>query len=488
MEEFDPMRVNSYTVEQLADMISNGNVTLEDIYASGLRATRRPELEAELQRRRNVVIEDDEAWEVALRKNTVPGYESYLRRYDKYPPEYRGKHVAEAKAAIDELYVIIVALRQELFETMMSRPWSFNHESMKALFKGESDPERLEALRGMDDIQSRFLASGQKITYKDLIDNKIISKNISMEALVSPEQNLIQTNAENLRPFPTERRTEIYFIGVPRGGKSSVLAGVLSNMYRRGVAMYEPHFNRKDIDLVRRYYNGLIESTEAAKFPVSTNEDSVSFMKFTLNVGRKSNQLTFVELGGEAFRRAAEGGRRGRDAWENVGAADLLNSNNKKMLVFILDYGINQGVNDRCRSETEQAQILETMLTAVLDRDGTGMENRRGCTLSKTDSVAVVVTKSDLMGEDDHERRDKLAMEYVKNRFSNFMNTLTEKCREYGINSRVGYAPYVMAFSLGKLFVGNTYEYDPTDSRKIVDFISQVTDGDNETWLGRLFG
>ena len=486
MEEFDPLRVNLYTTNELADMICNGVVTKEELYASGLSINKRPELEAELQRRKNVVIEDDEAWEVACRKNTVSSYQSYLNRYDKWPPDYRGRHVAEARANREELIVENDRLRRELFATMRAEPWIFKNDSMQKLFDGVNKPELLAAVRNNNDITSQFLASGQKISHRELIEEGIITERITKEALVAPDQALMQCNVRELLPFPTEKRTEVYFFGVPRCGKSSVLAGILSSMYNRGVAVYEPHYNSDNTDLVRGYYNGLIESTEKGKFPISTVKDSVSFMKFTLIKNRKKNKVTFVELGGEAFRIAAESGQGGRAAWGALGAGEVLASNNRKMLIFILDYSIRRGINMEC-TETRQANILMTALD-ILATDGTGKDRSKGCTLSKVDTVAVVVTKSDLMDESDRNRRDDIAEDYINNRFRAFMTSLREKCERFGINKPAKYAPYISAFSLGELLVGNTYKYDPTDSNKIVNGISDMTEGESGGWFGSVFG
>lgn len=486
MGEFDPLRVNSYTTNELADMICNGVVTKEEVYASGLSITKRPALEAELQRRKNVVIEDDEAWEVACNMHTEQGYKSYLRRYDKEQPEYKGKHVAEAKLKLDILIDENDRLRKELFATMKAEPWIFKNDAMQMFFDGVNKPELLAAVRNKNDIASQFVASGQKISHKELIKEGIITENITKEALVAPDKGLMQSNVKDLLPFPTEKRTEVYFFGVPRGGKSSVLAGILSSMYNRGVAVYEPHYNSDNTDLVRGYYNGLIESTEKGKFPCSTDSDSVSFMKFTLIKNRKKNKVTFVELGGEAFRKAALTGKKGKDAWEGLGAGEVLASNNRKMIIFILDYGIRRGINMKC-TETEQANILMTALD-ILTNDGPGRDGSKGCTLSKVDTVAVVVTKSDLMDESDHSRRDDIAEDYINNRFRAFMTSLKEKCRTFGINKPAGYRPYISAFSLGELFVGNTYRYDPTDSNKIVDDISDMTEGESGGLFGSIFG
>ena len=51
------------------------------------------------------------------------------------------------------------------------------------------------------------------------------------------------------------------------------------------------------------------------------------------------------------------------------------------------------------------------------------------------------------------------------------MTALESACTEFGINKAVNYKPYIMSFSLGRLFIGNTYAYDSKDSEDIVSFI-----------------
>ena len=486
MNDFDPIKVNSYSIEELADMIENKIVSKDELYGVGLAAPKRPLLEAELNKRMRVVIEDDEAWQLADRKKTIAAYESYVTKYDKLPPEYRGKHVAEAKAEIERLIIELDELKRELFTSMRQEPWVFKAEGVKKLFVGENKPEVLEALRNFPDITSRFLASGQKISYEDLIRERIIPANIKKENLIAEDQFLVQTNISELGDFPEEKRTDVYFFGVPRGGKSSVLAGILSNMDKRGVAIYQPHWNQQGKDLVRSYYYGLIESTRKGKFPVSTQADSVSFMKLDLKLKKRQNLLTFVEIGGEAFQQAYESGMRGDLAWGELGAGSCLRSKNKKLLIFILDYSLVQGINNQS-TEAQQAQVLNTALQ-ILSTDGKGKDFSDGCTLSKVDTVAVVVTKSDLMNNPNRDKRTEIAIDYISDNFASFMTALEECCSKFGINKATGYKPYVMAFSLGKLLIGNTYAYDPTDSENIVNFISDVTAGESTGIFGRIFG
>lgn len=487
MSTFDPMKVNAYTIDELADMVEEGVVTKDEIYSCGLAAPKRPLLEAKLLRRKQVIIDDDEMWAEARRRNTIPAYNAYLGCYDKYPPQYRGKHVAEAKMSIQELLERIVGIRNRLFDLMRSKPAAFNHSSMIQLFNGvpnyNEEMEKDMRERGEDEAVLSFLKYGLTISYQDLLDNEVIPSSISKDSLIAPDYTLIQTNMEQLNYFPTERRTDVYFIGVPRSGKSSVMAALCSAMHKTGCAEYQPHFNKDKKDNVRNYYQSLIRSTKKGKYPVSTDKDSLSFIKLLLKSKKKESPLTFVELGGEAFRSAVNSGMKGKAAWEGLSAGTCLDSKNPKLMFFIIDYSTIFDQDKRL----EQDEILNTMLT-VLTTDGPSGDGTKGCTMSKVQTVAIIVTKSDMMEAHDYDEQVDQAEEFINEHFAAFKKTLAGICKKYGINRQVNYDLYVTPFSTGRMYVGNTYEFDPADAYALVDFISDGIEGNGTGVLGRIFG
>lgn len=483
---FDPMYVNAYSIDQLADMIGAGEVTLEQVEQLGLAAPKRPPLRAELLRRKQLRLADEEMWTAACNRNTVPAFEVYVDTYDKYPPEYRGMHVADAKLKIGELKEKHLQYKETLFESMRREPWKFKHESMKILMGGEvPSPEELEALKksGEDEVLVGFLESGLKITYQELLDNDIIPDSISRQSLVEADYTLTQTNMDDLHYFPTDKRTDVYFIGVPRSGKSSVMAALCAAMHKKGWADYQAHYNNDNADKVRDYYYSLIKSTQKGKYPVSTQQDSLSFIKLMLKSKKKESPLTLVELGGEAFKSAFKTGKRGMDAWNGLAAGTCLESSNRKLLFFIIDYSA------LCDQDKigEQYEVLESMLN-ILRSDGPTGNGYKGCTLSKVDTVAIIVTKSDMMDAELHEERMTCAIDFINENFASFKKTLISNCEEFGINKPVGFKPYVVPFSVGKMYIGNTYEFDPTDADALIEFISVVIAGNKTGFLGKIFG
>ena len=477
MEEFDPFKVNTYTINQILDYIISGKCSKEDIYSCGFAANKRPELEKRLAEYNERILKDEEAWKRACGLDTVRAYKSYLLIYDKFGEgEYRGKHVADAEARMAELKVVEDELRTELFNAMQQKPWLFNAETICALIDGVNDPDVLSQLKKQHDVASKFISMGLTISFDDIVNRGIVPANWTIDDITGQDMAVPQRNIRDLGDFPSEKRTDIYFVGIPRGGKSSVLAGILSYLNNTGTAVYQPHYNHEGRDLVKPYYNGLVEATSRGKYPVSTAGDSMCFMKLNINARGKEKLVTFVEISGEAFRVAAESGYAGAQAWKAAenGAEKCLQCANRKLLVFIVDYATTRGVRSDW-TDLKQAQVLDSTID-VLTSDGTGPYRSRGCTFSKVDTVAVIVTKSDLMGkglsEDD---KLNIAMNYLGSKFAAFMAKLVAKCRDFGINAPNNYVPYILTFSLGELKIGNTYVYDPADSATLVDFIYTVT-------------
>lgn len=476
---------------EMLQFIISGQVTKEEAYAGGYPATKRPELErlirereaqiqAQQQQKELLIKEDNEMWQWAKTRDTVRAYESYLANYDKTEAgAYRGEYVYDARQRMEELLEAGLRLREELFRALQTSPWLFPAETVKYLVDGLDDPDTLRALKQQRDIASRFICTGQTVSFDEVRNSGIVPYDWTLEKILAPDFAVEQSNIEELGDFPSSGRTDVYFLGVPRGGKSSVLAGIFHEMFRRGNGQYVPHFNREGRDPGNRYYNGLIRSVGAAKFPISTAMDTISFMKIDLNnANGTTNPLTFVEIAGEAFRRIAEGLNDGASVWQALGASQCLRSNNRKLLAFIVDYSISrQGVRSDSEvwTDMEQSIVLSNALT-VLSSDGVGRDHSEGCTMSKVDTVAVIVTKSDLIGENlSPQDKNQAAMAYLQANFQSFMNNLCNVCRKYGINKPNNFNPYVMTFSLGKLLIGNTYQYDPTDSTNIINFIGAVT-------------
>lgn len=490
MMEFDALAINGYTLEQLIGFYKEEGITYEEMCNAGLNWETRKKLKAEIEKKEEEKRKEEADWQSAKKMNTIVGYKFYIRKYPS------GLHVFEAETKIAEIEDFLEGLTNELLKDMKANPWNYNANTMQKLFNGIGDEERERLRKQIDnddeagdklpDIATKFVWHGNTITYQLLREHNIVPENLSQQEICAPDYAVPQRNIAELGDFPKDR-TDMYFLGVPRSGKSSVMAGLIYSLYKDGVAEYIPQLIEGK-DRCEEYYKKLIQAVECKKPPVSTAEDTISFLKLNLKKDNRTNKVTIVEISGEAVREMSDKhSDNARKAWKELGAVQCLTNNNRKVLFFVLDYSIiRRGVRKDTGKWTPLAQVqtLESALR-VFCTDGEGAIDEKkgfnkGCTMSKVDTVAIIVTKSDLMDENTVNGRLDRAFKYLNSNFKAFMNNLCGKCRELGINKANKYQPYVMTFSLGKFYVGNSVIYDGEDSARIATFISCATAGEKE--------
>lgn len=498
---FDHTKLSIYTVLQLIEFIKNGEVTFEELQQLGLPYFKQEEIRKFLAEQQEwemaktsekgiddylanhpggffvdeakaarAALKEDAVWGWACRTNTASAYTTYLADYPS------GKYSFDAEMNIKTLKREEDELKEQLFEDMKQHPWEYTWEKMRNLYNGVSlTPDQIDFLNRQGDVYSRFVLKGMRITHDDLVEHGVVPRDVTQIEVTSPEFSMPQTNIENLGDFPQDR-TDVFFLGVPRSGKSSVLSGVIYQLWKDGFAGYVPQIVN-GYDPCMSYYQGLIRAAASKKPPVGTATDTVSFMKIDLVKGREKSELTIVEMAGEAFKKAATRISDNSQAgvWKELGAEKCLRSTNKKVLFFVLDYSSIRGINPMCTA-FDQLEILESSLRTLCN-DGPDERNpSRNCTMSKVETVTILVTKSDLMGSNlTVQQRLAAAQRYMSEHFRNFMNELMRVSKKFGCNSANNYEPYFMTFSLGDFYVGNTFVFNPADSRQIIDFIHTIT-------------
>lgn len=481
---FNPIQINSYTIDELKAFLDEG-YSMEDFQMAGLFWEKQEQLRVFIQQKALLEQQEESIWSQAVQTDTEEAYQLYLT---KYPT---GKHVLAAELAINTIRQRKVQYEKDLKEEMIKETYLYSSNVMEQLLgitsyqdNSSQNPSEMRAWQ-------RFLRQHLHIDYQWLFDNDILplARPDLKRSITKPDFQLPQLKIEELGPFPTDR-TDVYFLGMPRSGKSCVLSGIINAMDSRGVVHYDPQFNEEGKDNCNKYYNGLIRSINEHKVPMSTGDETISFMKLDVG-GRnvKKNRITMVELSGEAFNRISERNMTGENVWKELGAGQCLKNNNDKLLFFLVDYLTISGHNPRF-TPYDQEEKLKDALT-VLTSDGPGVSGKPrtvGCTLSKVKTVAVIVTKSDLMPDATTaaERAD-IAMSILNSNYTSFMNNLADFCEQFGINKANHYLPYVLTFSLGNFYVGNTVDYIPDDSITLVEFIRDSTFKDSSS-LGDIFG
>lgn len=475
MEDFNPRNVNGYSVDELIAYIDGGAATFEDFQRCGLKWDKQAEVKKILDERAVKKQREEQDWQTSRTTDTLAAYNFYLNTYG----EDRAIHAFEAKMRIQELIGLQQRLYEDLFADMRDDMMKYKANVMQVLF-GKMPPT--DEMRADESPIGRFLRADMKLTFDDLHRSGILPEgNRALEkAIFRDDFEVPQFTIKDLGSAPSNR-TDVYFLGCPASGKSCVLAGFLNYLHFAGEIQYLPTKNERGIDGCLPYYNALITGLSEYKAPRSTAEDTVSFMQ--LNLGPKyDRQITAMELSGEAFYALSQANCTGSEVWQRLGVGQCLKNSNDKTLFFLLDYSSIIGKNPRF-SAIQQEMILQNAL-GVFSSDGEGRYGEKGCTMSKVKTVAVIITKSDLMDvEEGHpltpaERAD-IAFDYLHERFANFMNGLGVLCRKYGINGNNKghtYEPFVTTFSLGQFFLGNSVIFDNTDSKRLADFVVAATD------------
>lgn len=473
MAEFDPKQVNGYAFEELMGFIDKGVVNFEGLKHCYLNYEMQAKINAEFDRRKAVTDSEENAWRGALAMNTLQGFEMYVKKFGS-----QGIHAFEAEVKLEEMKQQKLKLYVDLYDDMRRDITQYKAPIMQYLFRIKTPTDSMLA---EDSPKGRFLKAGLSLNYNDLIENGFLppENKLLMESILKQDYALPQMQFDQLGEFPTDR-TDIYFLGCPGSGKSCVLAGILNYLRLEGWLEYEVQMNDEGKDLCKPYFDALIEGVSQYKVPQSTSEETISFLKF--NMGPKfDRRITAMELSGEAFNKLANGLSSGKEVWGKLGASRCLSNDSKKTLFFLLDYSSIIGKNPEI-TELKQALILENSLV-MFSSDGEGPKGDIGCTMSKVETVAIVVTKSDLMDKEagttlSPDERAEIALKYLNQRFRLFMNNLTRLCKKYGINNnnKDRNAPFVTTFSLGRFYLGNSVVYEQEDSKQLAELIMACTD------------
>ena len=285
--------------------------------------------------------------------------------------------------------------------------------------------------------------------------------------------------------------TDIYLIGVPGSGKSSILAGLfsarnMSNDYVFRILMYGKEHNG---------YTCAIDLQNAVNyniFPLRTHINDLHFSYrgdneyinanwpiyvIDAEIGHRSEErhkLSFIEMAGEYYLQLASNQNlMGVTIGSNL--AELIKNNNHKLFFFVIDpsdanyYSVNLGHN---KVNMTQAQVLSAVVNMLINMTRTHQ-------LKNLDAVHVILSKADLLGFSPHVTKDEQEIfnfrlsELTRGSFAPLVNALHQLCsqRDCRVNAHCGRKPYLYPFSLGQMLPGEMYNYIPYTSELLLDVI-----------------
>lgn len=319
-------------------------------------------------------------------------------------------------------------------------------------------------------------------TERELIMANVMTENIletlrttSIEAdLPDIRKAIADSHAECKDGF-----TDVFFFGVPSTGKTCVLMGMSRS-------------NSLHINLASGggdYASALQQYTDVGVTVPRTPGTFVTTLEATISSRNEPgtvHKVDLVEMSGEEFAFGIANNPNHVFTFEDMGsgATQLLKNNNHKVFFLIIDptanvVRINREIVDGYDEETGQPLThLEYCVVnqrTLIQKMVNLFENPGNSDImKKVDSIHIIMTKSDTLGNP-IEREEKALRIFYDKFGGDILEPLINLCREYNINSNNQFHPKLYTFSLGTFYVGGLYEYEQTDSNRLVKAIKNST-------------
>ena len=410
---------NQLTIEQLIGYINSNFISLEEFIDAGLGEIFLKEIELTLC---NNIDLDKLIFSIDYGKYTIED----LKNYSLAPEKIRLLHLHFCNS-FDISYILSVIQSGELSITELEAT-GLNASRIKelnnALAPEIDKADFLADIHSKSALEIRKKINNNLITFDDLkglVDNDIID---SLKHFYNISADEITYKIDDLPPMQ-EGRTDVFFVGMPGAGKSTMLAGVSLESNEMGIRFPDTYSINGT-----NYQDKLIHDLEKKVLPEGTLEGSYNYIPFSLKIDSNSNHpFNIVEVPGEHY-----------VAMNRVGNSDeflkyISKTKNKKILIFVLD-SINRG---------KQSTVFLNIINMF----------KRNDILEKTDAVYIVVNKFDYIKEKDYknDNRDEeaIAFDFLSLHYLGLLNNIKDARN----NSNHKFKIKIFPFSIGSVCHGS---------------------------------
>lgn len=267
-------------------------------------------------------------------------------------------------------------------------------------------------------------------TFDDLLNAGINTRTInSLKHYCNSTRITVFKNINQL-PIMEEGRTDVYFVGLPGTGKSTMLSGLLNIANKEGILMPDTYNNDGSI-----YQTQLISDLNRGVLPNATAAGSYNYIALSLKDDNDSKHpFNVVEVPGELY----------VNMFNNPNVSELLNyinNGNKKILIFVIDsLAHDTGYNDS-KNQLDQNLVYVNILNMF----------KNNGVLEQTDAIYLVANKFDTIKETrfpfDNRLDEELAHEFLKDEFKNLINNCIDARNESNNKFKIKIVP----FSIGNV-------------------------------------
>jgi hypothetical protein len=339
---------------------------------------------------------------------------------------------------------------QSILNTIVSAEVQIEKQSEKEKFLNLIAKGRTKADEIIYKLSQGFISVDD---LEDLKDSGAISSKIIRALRYS------QANTDNFTPFrdvtqlpPMETgRTDLYFIGVPGSGKSTMLSGILYKAHKSGTLLPDP-YNQDGV----KFQNKLLQDFNNGVLPKATAAGSYNYIALSLRgEDEKSHPFNIVDVPGEVFNQIVD----------NPKVDDFLHyihNSNRKIIVFVIDSLAHDNGYSDFRNQNDQSLIYPNILQ-LLHTNGV---------LEQTDAIYLVANKFDAIYQNkyqgDSREHKEIALEFLSDEFLNLINN----CKAVREESKNKFKIKILPFSIGKVAFETIFDsYEQTYSTNILNEI-----------------
>lgn len=394
------------------------------------------------------------------------------------------------------------AHKVELDEAMWQRTDGMSLEQLQRYVddwqdKGGQHVKEAQRIVVLSDLKAHPEKCGRSDLEKYIREGLFTKEELVKEGILPPERVVNMEQLPNLEQYSAnpnyeakEGSTDIYLFGVPGTGKTCLLMGLTGAAGHGYTINFREHGGP--------YASALLQYLQAGVTPESTPGKYVTTINSLIEEKRQgkktvhlNHHVNYVEMSGEEFAHKIANGDGDSIKFTDMGdgTTHLLRNSNRKVFFIIIDptvdnikFTFNQYEKDEngnvigIRPVTEYINQLACInkFVALFEAE----ENKEF--MKKVDAIHFIVTKADTFGDDEEVRKNK-AREWMMNYYLNPVEELIGYCRRTNrVNYATDFCPMVYPFSLGRFYVGGTFDYNNKSTLKIINVIRHNTPAKKE--------
>lgn len=303
-------------------------------------------------------------------------------------------------------------------------------------------------------IVSRELTQKDLVVDENILTDKAFEHIIKYPSLSDEQRPLALTHSYN--PYSKDGNLDILLFGSPGVGKRMFLSRLLSLHGKLGFCINCGHEGVEYAIELRNY-------SRACFIPPSCVDSFIQVIEASFRNDRGQQlPISLIEMPGEKliefFRKKKPKGF----ADLGPGAEGILNNNNSKIVFIFIDskeYTSYPAKNST--SYVRNCDVISELISQFASNPSF---------MEKVQIIHLILTKSDLSR--DNETFDHVQDKLIEHGYGSFIHSLNQICQEYHINFDTGCRVGIYPFSVGKFMPGDMYEFDESDSLKILQLIN----------------